>query len=69
MSYSTCLKCKKMVPWYDKYCSGCQKEFGLPNLPDWQKENFNKTYDDWETWRKKEVEKDMAKIKKAKSNG
>ena len=53
-----------MVGWYDKYCSSCQEEFGLPNLRCWQMENFNNTYDDYETWAKKEVEKDMAKIKK-----
>ncbi|HDZ25338.1 hypothetical protein LCGC14_1357400 [marine sediment metagenome] len=64
MSYSTCLKCKKMVPWYDKYCSDCQREFGLPDLPDWQKENFNNTYESWENWAKGEVEKDLSNVKK-----
>lgn len=59
MSYSICLKCKKMVGWYDKYCSDCQKEFGLPNLPDWQKKNF--VHEDFDNWAKKEVEKDLKK--------
>lgn len=67
MSYSVCLKCKNMVSWYDKYCSLCQKRFGLPNLPDWQKENL--THENFDDWAKREVVKDMAKINKAKSNG
>lgn len=66
MSYSICLKCMKMVGWYDKYCSGCREIFGLPDLPNWQRENF--TYEDFDAWAKKEVEKDMAKINKAKAN-
>ena len=57
MSYSSCLKCRKMVPWYDKYCPDCQEKFGLPNLPDWQKENF--THEDFDGWAKKELEKDQ----------
>lgn len=59
MSYSTCLKCKKMVSWYDKYCPSCQEKFGLPNLPDWQKENF--VHENFDDWAKKEVEKDIKK--------
>jgi len=46
-----------MVGWYDKYCKGCQEIFGLPNLPDWQKENF--PHEDFDSWAKKEVEKDL----------
>lgn len=57
MSYSICLKCKKMVSWYDKYCSDCQEKFGLPNLPEWQKDNF--VHEDFDNWAKKETEKDL----------
>lgn len=64
MSFSICLKCKNRVGWYDKYCSLCQARFGLPNLPDWQKENFNNTPESWENWAKKEVEKDLSNVKK-----
>ncbi len=66
MSYSLCLKCKKRVVWYDKYCRDCQKEFGLPNLSDWQKKNF--VYEGFDNWAKKEVEKDLDKIEKEKQN-
>ena len=61
MSYSVCLKCRNMVRWYDKYCSLCQKEFGFPDLPDWQKKNF--THEDFDNWAKKEVEKDMSNLR------
>ena len=57
MSYSVCLKCKKAVGWYDKYCPACQIDFGLPDLPDWQKENF--THENFDAWAKREVEKDL----------
>ena len=57
MSYSVCLKCKSRVGWYDKYCSLCQKKYGLLNLPDWQKDNF--THENFDAWAKSEVEKDM----------
>lgn len=57
MSYSVCLKCKKMVPGYDKYCLDCQKKFELPNLSDWQKENF--THENFDAWARREVEKDL----------
>lgn len=57
MSYSVCLKCKNRVGWYDKYCSLCQKKHGLPNLPDWQKENF--THENFDEWARREVEKDL----------
>lgn len=59
MSYSVCLKCKKMVPWYDKYCSACQEKFGLPDLPDWQR--FNSTHENFDEWAKREVERDLKK--------
>ena len=61
MSYSVCLRCRSRVSWYDKYCSLCQKKFGLPNLPDWQKEHF--THENFDEWAKREVEKDL-EIKK-----
>jgi len=51
-----------MVSWYDKYCSLCQKKFGLPDLPDWQKENF--THEDFGDWAKNEVEKDLGSTEK-----
>ena len=57
MSYSICLKCKKAVGWYDKYCPACQIDFRLPDLPNWQKENF--THENFDAWAKREVEKDL----------
>lgn len=57
MSFSICLKCRKMVPWYDKYCLDCQDTFGLPNRPNWQKDNF--THENFDAWAKREVEKDL----------
>ena len=57
MSYSVCLKCGGIVSWYDKYCRDCQKKFGLPDLPEFQKTNYpnNKPFDEWA---KEEVKKD-----------
>lgn len=37
MSYSSCYKCKEMVPYYDKYCPQCRKKWRLPDLPEYQK--------------------------------
>ena len=60
MSYSVCLKCTAMVPGYDKYCLLCQREYGLPDLPDWQRINF--THENFDEWRKREVERDLKEI-------
>jgi len=60
MSYSVCLKCGKMVGWYDKYCPVCQKKFGLPDIRDWQKNNHPDISDNYKKWAKKEVKKDFA---------
>ena len=59
MSYSSCLKCSQAVCDYDKYCMDCQEKFGLPNLPDYQKDNFPTTNEKWEDWAKKQLEKDL----------
>lgn len=48
-----------MVGGYDKYCQDCQKKFGFPNLPNWQKENNIGSGKDWEKNAKLEVEKDL----------
>jgi len=46
-----------MVPSYDKYCSDCQQEFRLPDLPDWQKDHH--THENFDAWAKGEVERDL----------
>jgi len=61
MSYSICLKCKEMVPFYDKYCKKCQQTFSLPNIPDFQKEWTPEG--SFEESAEQEVKKDINKSK------
>ncbi len=58
MSYSICLKCRELVKGDIKYCSVCQKKYGLPNTSGRQLADF-KTHEIFDAWAKKEVEKDL----------
>jgi len=57
MSYSVCLKCGRVVGYYDKYCPICQQEYGLPYLPDFQR-TWN-PQPGWQEAAKAEVARDM----------
>lgn len=61
MSYSICLKCQQMVGYYDKYCKKCQDKFGLPDLPDFQKEHARQSNMTWEEYCDQEVKNDLSK--------
>ncbi|NKQ39510.1 MAG: hypothetical protein HF967_08630 [Methanosarcinales archaeon] len=63
MSYSCCLKCGKMVGWYDKYCQECQVKFKLPDEPEWQRENSPEDYKKYNEWKKAIVDKVLTKLK------
>lgn len=58
MSACLCAKCEQITLRYDKYCPDCVKRYGVPAY-----ENFWRLphdFDDWDTWRKAEFQKDIA---------
>jgi hypothetical protein len=63
MSASQCIKCERIVGGYEKYCDNCVKTYGVK-----QDEVFHKNhwFNDWETERKMEFEKDLAAVPAAR---
>jgi len=59
MSYSVCIKCQQPVGYYDKYCQTCQQKYGLPDLPEFQRDWKIPYGPEREAAEKAEVKKDL----------
>ena len=58
MSFSVCIKCRQMVPQYEKYCNWCVKKYGVQQDETFHK-RINLPYEEYEA----EFQKDKQGLK------
>lgn len=63
MSASFCIKCSKMVPAYEKYCTDCVRNFSVQQSPDFWKTNPDParqwTGEEYDLWRREQFDADL----------